>query len=83
VLGITAAGFDVTIPCWRNTVAPGLANLPYASPLAWLRSRQAANGHIVSPSDAFPPVNTFATSQAVEALRRGWVPVTPLAPRHC
>ena len=69
-------------PCWRNTVAPGSSGQPYVSPLAWLRSQQNADGHINSPNDSFG-VNTFATSQSIQALRRGWIPVTPLFPQSC
>jgi hypothetical protein len=79
---ITAAGFDPNQPCWRNTVVPAQSGLPYVSPLAWLRSQQNADGHINSPNDGFG-VNTFATSQSIQALRRGWIPVTPLFPQSC
>jgi hypothetical protein len=82
VLGITAAGFDPTKPCWRDVVDPGLAGDPYASPIVWVRSQQQADGHIASPNDSFG-VNTFATSQSIQALRRGWVPVKPLARQAC
>ena len=67
VLAITAAGFNVEMPCWRNTVAPGLGGNPYANPLNWLRFIQTASGRFISPNDPFG-VNTFATSQAVEGL---------------
>ena len=85
VLAITAAGFDPNQPCWRNTVVPGQAGQPYTSPLAWLRSRQAADGHIISQFDPTNPaaVNTFATTQTIQALRRGWIPVAPLVPQTC
>jgi hypothetical protein len=83
IIAVGAAGFDSSVACWRNTVAPGLSGNPYGNPLNWLRARQAANGHINSPNDAFPPVNTFATSQSVQALERNWLPVAPLAPRGC
>ncbi len=83
VLAITAAGFDVTTACWRNTVAATLTPTPYANPLDFLRNRQATDGHIVSPNDAFPPVNTFGTSQTVQALERGWLPVAWLDARTC
>lgn len=81
VLAVTAAGFDVSGPCWRDQVAPELAGDPYTNPEAWLRSRQAPDGHIVSPNDQFG-VNTFATSQTVQALLRSWLPVErePLQP---
>ena len=82
-LAITAAGFDLNVPCWRNTVAPGLSGQPYTSPLAWLRSQQnPTDHHINSHFDGAIP-NTFATTQTIEALRRGWIPVTPLFPQSC
>ena len=83
VMAITAAGFDPRFSCWRDTVSPGLAGRAYASPVTWLKTQSAPDGHIVSPNDAFPPVNTFATSQAVQALRRGWLPVVALSPTTC
>ena len=51
--------------------------------MSWLRSQQAADGHIKSQNDAFLPVNTFATTQTVQALERGWLPVTWLDARGC
>jgi hypothetical protein len=82
VLAITASGFDPTVSCWRDVVDPPLAGSPYASPTVWLHSQQQPDGHIASPNDS-SGVNTFATSQSIEALRRGWVPVTPLARQAC
>lgn len=79
---ITAAGFDPTKACWRDVVAPASAGDPYASPITWVESQQKANGRIASPNDSFG-INTFATSQGIQALRRGWVPVTPLAAQSC
>jgi hypothetical protein len=81
-LAITSSGFDPTKPCWRDVVAPGLADDPYPSPIVWLRGQQQPDGHIASPNDSFG-VNTFASSQAIEAFRRGWVPVKPLARQSC
>ena len=52
VLGIEAAGFDVTTSCWRDTVAPELAGTPYTDPVAWTRSQQQSDGHIASPYDS-------------------------------
>ena len=87
---LVAAGVPITdpdlragnAPCWRNTVVPALSGQSYVSPLAWLRSQQNADGHINSPNDGFG-VNTFATSQSIQAFRRGWLPVAPLAPQSC
>ena len=81
-LAITASGFDPTKPCWRDVVAPGLSGDPYVSPIVWLRSQQEPDGRIVSPNDGFG-INTFASTQAIQALRRGWVPVKPLARQAC
>lgn len=83
ILAITAAGFDATTPCWRNTVSPGLSANPYGNPVNWIRTQQAVDGHIASANDAFPPVNTFATTQSVQALMRGWLPVAWLDARVC
>ena len=63
-------------------MAPIFKGSPYADPLNWLRSRQAFDGHIVSPNDS-SGVNTFGTSQSVQALERNWLPVAPLAPQTC
>jgi hypothetical protein len=89
IFAITASGFDPSKPCWRNVVAPGLSGNPYTSPMVWLQSQlnlgtpgSADFGRINSQNDAFG-VNTFATSQAIQAFRRGWVPVTPLLPQAC
>ncbi len=81
VLAVTSTGGDVTGSCWRDAAAPELAGTPYANPDAWLRSQQAPDGHIASPNDQFG-VNTFATSQTVQALLRSWLPVrrAPLVP---
>jgi hypothetical protein len=82
-LAITAAGFDVNVPCWRNTVAPGLSAQPYTSPLAWLRSQQNPTDHHINSHFDGPVPNTFATTQTIEALRRGWLPVAPLQMQPC
>jgi hypothetical protein len=86
VIAITAAGYDVTTACWRDTVAPELAGRPYASPDAWLRAQQLAAGvdagRVQSPSDSFG-VNTLPTAQTVQALLRSWLPVDRAAPQVC
>jgi hypothetical protein len=86
IIAVTAAGYDVTSPCWRNSVAPSLAGSPYASPDTWLRSQQVTAGtdagRVQSPSDSFG-VNTIATTQTVEALLRSWLPVTRAARQAC
>jgi hypothetical protein len=88
MLAITAAGFDVTTSCWRDTLVPATAGTPYTSPDAWLRSQQLASGadsgRVQSPADNFPPISTFATSQSVEGLLRNWLPIARAAtPQAC
>jgi len=82
MLAITAVGGDVSSPCWRDLAVPAKAGTPYASPLLWLKSRQASDGHIISPNDGFG-VNTFATSQAVQAISRNWLPIATAASFTC
>ena len=60
ILGLTAVGQRVDT-CW----APAGNVLPAA---------QATDGRVASPNDSFG-VNTFATSQAVQAAARHWLPV--------
>ncbi len=81
-LGVEAAGFDVTTRCWRDTVAPDQMGSSYADPIAWVRSQQAADGHIHSPYDEFG-VNTLTTSQSVHALLRNWFPVARAPGESC
>lgn len=54
-------------PCWRDLVEGRFAGLPLPSPSASLLRRQVAEGYISSPNDGFG-VNTFATTQAIQAL---------------
>ena len=82
-MAITAVGENAAASCWRNRAVPALTGHAYSSPIAWLRSQAASDGHIASQNDAFPPVNTFATTQSVEALRRGWLPVAALPLKTC
>jgi hypothetical protein len=82
LIGITAAGFDPAVPCWRDTVTPASTGTPYPSPDAWLRSQQQPNGQIASPNDAGFP-STFATSQAVEGLLRAWLPILRASAHAC
>jgi hypothetical protein len=86
IFALTAAGFDVTTPCWRDTVSPAKSGTAYANPDAWLRSKQlttgADAGRLQSPNDSFG-VNTFATSQSVEALLRSWWPMARAPEQTC
>ena len=87
IFAITAMGFDVESPCWRDTADASLAGSAYASPTAWLRSQQLTSppadaGRIASPNDGFG-VNTFATSQTVQALLQSWLPVVRAPAQNC
>lgn len=63
---------DVTVGAWRSQYGSPLpAGEAYVSPYAWLLSQQAPDGHIASGNDAFG-LNTFATSQSIQALARQW-----------
>ena len=83
ILAITAIGENPAQACWRDRAARVFVGTPYSSPVAWLGGQVASDGHIASPNDAFPPVNTFATSQGIQALRRGWLPAIVLNPLTC
>lgn len=62
---------DVTTSAWRATFGAPVSG-SYASPIAWLVSQvDSSDGHIKSPNDGFG-VNSFASTQAVEALARQW-----------
>jgi len=82
VFAVSAAGYDPTSVCWRNKVRPALTGQPYSSPIGWLESQQQPNGRIVSPNDDFG-INTFPTSQTVQALRREWTPRYTAAKQSC
>ncbi len=77
-LAVTAAGYHLERDCWR--LAHGRTTSGYVTPAEFLRSRQAGDGRIASPNDEFG-VNTFATSQAVQALVATFQPVR-VAPRQ-
>lgn len=83
LIAITAIGENPGRSCWRDRADATRTGTPYTSPVSWLRHQVGADGHVVSPNDAFPPVNTFASSQSIEALRRGWLPAAYLLKRDC
>jgi len=82
IMAITGTGLDPANSCWRDKVAPALAGQPYASPLTWLNAQQSGDGHIASPNDTYG-VNTFATSQSIQALRRTWMPPNAVLDGSC
>lgn len=80
ILAVTAAGYDAGERCWRDLHAPSTSGRSGfgGSPVATLRDLQAPDGHITSPFDSFG-LNTFATSQSVQALSLGWLPLARAA----
>lgn len=88
-LAVASAGWRPSSACWRTSSSSAAAATGYVNPVAWLRSQQVTSGdpddigRFRSPNDAFgPEPNTSATTQAVQALLRSWLPVAPAdAPR--
>ena len=70
-LGLDAYGIDTATRAWRDELAPERAADAYVAPEDYLLDQQQPDGRIASPSDSFG-VNTFATSQGVQALARRW-----------
>ena len=81
-MALTDVGYDPASSCWRDQVAPARTGQLYASPTAWLRTQQASDGHIASPNDQYG-LNTFATSQTIQALRRSWMPPNAASAVSC
>lgn len=69
-MALSAHKIDLTDPAWR-TAAGAPAAGTYTSPYAWFVDQVQDDGRIASPNDGFG-VNTFATSQSVQALGRQW-----------
>ena len=67
MLAAATLGSNPDQPCWRETAEARFTGVPYPSPADVTEDRQAADGHIASPNDGFG-LNTFGTSQAVQAL---------------
>jgi hypothetical protein len=67
-MALSRLHIDVTTPGWRATHGSPVSGA-YASPYGALRAMQADDGHIASGGDTFG-VNTFATSQSIQALTR-------------
>jgi len=72
-IALSALHVDVTVRTWGMAFGVAVASgTPYASPYAWLLSQQeGASGRFRSPNDG-SGINTFATSQAVQALATQW-----------
>lgn len=67
MLAAASLGSDPDSACWRVAADVRLAGVQYPRPRLALERRQAPDGHIASPFDDFG-VNTFATSQSIQAL---------------
>ncbi len=69
-VALSALHVDLSVSGWRaqhgHPVASGSS---YVSPYNWLNAQQAADGHIASVNDQYG-LNTFGTSQAIQALSR-------------
>jgi len=59
---------DVTTAAWRNAFGSPVSGA-YTSPYTALRSMQRTDGRFTSPNDTYG-VNTFATTQPIQALSR-------------
>ncbi len=59
---------DVTTPAWRAAFGSPVSGA-YTAPATALRAMQRTDGRITSPNDGFG-VNTFATTQTIQALSR-------------
>ncbi|MCU1369952.1 MAG: Prenyltransferase [Ilumatobacteraceae bacterium] len=59
---------DITTPAWRAAFGAPVSG-SYTSPYTALRAMQRTDGRITSPNDGFG-VNTFATTQSIQALSR-------------
>ncbi len=71
VTALSAFHLDPTTSAWKTTYASGTETGPYASPVAWLRARQAANGRFPAADESFG-VNTVPTSQTLQILGRSF-----------
>jgi hypothetical protein len=69
-LALTALQLDPTTKAWATTFGE-TAPATYASPLAWIASQQQDDGRLKSSSEGFG-LNTFSTSQGIQALSRTW-----------
>ncbi len=72
MIALGAFGIDSTTRAWKDRFAPDLAAGTYRAPAAYLGGQQAADGHVANASEAEYGVNTFATSQTIQAVGRQW-----------
>lgn len=67
-IALSAAHIDVTKPAWRTAYGSPVTGT-YKTPYQALRAMAASDGHIASGNDGWG-VNTFATTQSIQALAR-------------
>lgn len=72
LLALGAYRIDPTTAAWVKAFAPERSVTSYRSPIAYLGGQQAADGHIKNASEGDYGVNTFATSQTIQAVSRQW-----------
>ena len=84
LVAVAGAGWRPSSGCWRTSASSAAPTTGYVNPASWLRSQQITTGpagdlgRFASPNDAFgPEPNSSATTQAVQALLRHWLPVQP------
>jgi hypothetical protein len=71
-MALSALRLDVSGSAWVTGLDVVRIAVPFSDPYTWLASQQdAATGRIKSPNDG-SGVNTFPTSQSVQALSRQW-----------
>ena len=84
LLALVASGWDHTDSCWRTTNLPGSSSRPYVDPDTALRAQQRTEGpdagSFITSFDSPPDIGTFATTQSVQALLRGWFPLNGTIP---
>lgn len=80
LLAVAAAGYDVNLRCWRDSVYPGGRNAPFTGGDAALRSLANPDGSIAGPDVFSAP---FATAQAVQGLERSWLPMVRAPVQAC
>ena len=68
IMALSDLHVDVTTAAWRAAFGSPVSGA-YVSPYTALRAMQRTDGRITSPNDGFG-VNTFATTQTIQALSR-------------
>jgi hypothetical protein len=93
LLALAGSGWDQADECWRTVNLPGSSSRPYVAPdtaldppnpAAGLRALQRTEGDdagsFITSFDVPGSIGTFATTQSVQALLRGWFPLNGTVP---